>query len=185
MLEAIAWHSICQCAPGTPLPTPPPPPSRPEPIGWPTKPVLNCAETDICSALVAIQQQLQGMNTALINTLDVATSMQRFRVPFGYVGGRQHTNLTGTGTFSLSRLVGLQVIVTALPAGARELPSNPAYIWDLGWLSVSDGGGMLQQRRLARQSFTWFPDQMQDATLFGWFCNPDVAISVVELEPES
>lgn len=124
------------------------------------------------------------MQTSIVDTLGLTTAIQRFRVPFAYIGGKQHTGLTGTGSFTISRLVGLQVVVSSVPQSLRTLAGNPPYLWDVGWMSVSDGGGMLQQRRIARQSMVWIPDQTQDATLFGWFVNDGFTIDVVELEPE-
>lgn len=183
-LEAIAWTTLCQCKPGTPAPLPPPPASSSQPAGWPSQPTLPCSDTDLCSALVAIQAQLQAMQTSIVDTLGLTTAIQRFRVPFAYIGGKQHTGLTGTGSFTISRLVGLQVVVSSVPQSLRTLAGNPPYLWDVGWMSVSDGGGMLQQRRIARQSMVWIPDQTQDATLFGWFVNDGFTIDVVELEPE-
>lgn len=184
LFTALAWPHFCQCVAGTPTPVPPISPVGPTNTPWPTQPTFPCADTDVCAALVAMQRQLQALQATLANVWDVSSSVQRYRVPFGYIGGTQHLGLTGEGSISVSRLVGLQIVVTALPVNGKVLQSNPDYFWNLGWISVSDGGGMLQQRRIARQSMTWFPDQMQEASTVGYFLEPDVSISVVELEPE-
>lgn len=184
LFTALAWPHFCQCSPGTPAPIAPVSPQGPTTTPWPTQPTFPCADTDVCAALVAMQRQLQALQSTLASVWDVTSSVQRYRVPFGYVGGTQHTSLTGEGSITVSRLVGLQVVVSELPQNNRVLASNPDYLWNVGWISVSDGGGMLQQRRIARQSMTWFPEQMQEATTVGYFLESGVTASLVELKPE-
>jgi hypothetical protein len=184
LFQALAWPYFCQCSPGTPTPIPFPPPSGTVPPGWPTQPTFPCADTDLCAAIVAMQKQLAALQNSMFTVQDLVQAVQRFRVPFSYVGGTQHTNLTGSGTFDVSRLVGFQVVLSHVPDNVVVISSSPDYVWNAGWMSVTDGGGMLQQRRIARQSMTWIPDQCQDATVFGYFLEQGFAANVVELLPE-
>lgn len=180
----LIWPRYCQCKTGTPAPTPPPPPSPTVPVGWPSAPSFPCDEAALCDAITVMRQQLASLQNNMLTVQDLVTAIQRFSVPFGYVGGRQHLNLTGDSSIAISRLVGVQVVISKLPPTQKIFDSNPDYVWDVGWMSVSDPSGMLQQRRIARQSMTWFPENMQEATQFGWHVSPGVELSVVELQPE-
>lgn len=125
---------------------------------------------------------LDGKLQALLNLL---TSMQRFHVPFGYLLGAPHVGLSGTGAFAVSRNVGYQVTVTANPPTKRTSPGNPSYIFDLGWISVSDADGMIEEKRITQTSFLWFPRMGQLGTSFNYFLQSGVTVSVTEINPEA
>jgi hypothetical protein len=114
---------------------------------------------------------------------DLDTIMQRWKLPFAFVTGTVHSGLTDSGTIPISRLVGLRVDVTdSTPAG--EFEGNPPYLKDQGWLSVSDGGAMLQETRITRGSQDWYPREMQLATVFGFFAKDGVTLTITELLTE-
>lgn len=184
LVKSMAWLNLCECKPGAPAPQPPPDPTVVVGPGVPVSPTFGCSEIDLCATLIAIRQQLAAIALTVGTDLELDTLVQRYRVPFAYIAGATHSNLAGNGSFHVTRLVGLQVVITASPTSPIVLEGNPGYVWDVGWMSVSDGGGMLQEKRITRQSFTWFPDSMQEATTFGWFMKDGYQISVGELEAE-
>jgi hypothetical protein len=109
--------------------------------------------------------------------------MQRWKLPFAFVTGPVHSGLTDSGTIPISRLVGLRIAVTdSTPAG--EFEGNPPYLKDQGWLSVSDGGAMLQETRITRGLQDWYPREMQLATVFGFFAKEGVTLTITELLTE-
>lgn len=116
--------------------------------------------------------------------LSLVTSIQRNYAPFGYVPGLAHATLTGNGSVSVSRLIGVKITVTAFPGSDVQLPGNPAYVKDLGWLSVSEVDGMLQERRVARLAETWFPELMPIADHINYALNPGVTVTLTELKAE-
>lgn len=130
-----------------------------------------------CTADPAVLAMLQQL-------LEQATLQQRWRLPMASVDSTVRT-VTGTGSFVVDRDVGLRVELTAAPAGLRLALGNPTYRYDLGWLSVSDGGGMLQELRITRDSQEWFPAQCQLATTVGYALRDGVTVTITELKVEA
>lgn len=124
-------------------------------------------------------------NAMLRNILDTVVATQRNYAPFAYVLGSAHAGLTGTGSVPVSRLIGAKVAVTAFPGSNQQLPGNPAYVKDLGWMSVSEVDGMIQERRVTQLAFTWFPQLMPIADHINYDFFPGVTATITELQPES
>lgn len=125
---------------------------------------------------------LDGKINAILN---LAQSMQRYNVPFAYVPGAVHSGVSGTGTTAVSQLLGFQLNVTARPPTNRVSGGNPSYIYDLGWVSVSDPDGMIEEKRLTRDSMLWFPRLGQLATSFNFFLRAGVTLTWTELQAET
>lgn len=125
---------------------------------------------------------LNGKINAILN---LAQSMQRFHVPFAYVPGTVHAGVTGTGSTAVSRLLGYLLNVTARPQTLQTRGGNPSYIFDMGWVSVSDANGMLEEKRLTRTTMVWLPRMGELATQFNFFLNPGVTVTWTELQAES
>lgn len=99
----------------------------------------------------------------------------------GYARGTVHAGLTGQGSISASKLAGIEVAVTQGVPGRIVIGGNPPYQWDLGFLSMFDGGGMIQEQRLTRQHQIWLPASGVLANGWGYFLEPGVTITVTEL----
>jgi hypothetical protein len=183
-LQAIAWPYFCECVPGSPNPVDYPPPSVLVPPNVPAFPTFPCDPADLCSSIALIRQQVFALATQLQSTAELVTLLQRYSLPFAYAPGAIHGALTGEGEFQISRLIGLDVQVDQLPDNPIVLPGKPVYLWDMGWMAISDSGGMLAEKRITRQQQTWLPDACQEALTFSYHLNPDVVISVRELAPE-
>lgn len=183
IVATIMWPYFCQCTPGTPTPVPYPPPTFTPPTGWPSQPVYSCSNSDICATLIALSQKVDVINAALERTWAAVQLQQRYRLPFGSIPGTVHASLTGSGTIAIERLVGLRVdIEDATPTAVWE--GEPEYLKDVGWVSVSDGGAMLQELRVTRGRQDWYPYECQLATLLGYFCKNDAVLRITELKPE-
>lgn len=184
ILRAIAWANLCECVPGTPAPIPYPPPAETRPPQWPDSPVFECSEVDLCSAIVAIRQQLAALSSRMATVVDLATAMQRWNVPFAYIRGARHQGLVGTGAFAVPRCVGFLIEVTSWPDGLQTFSGVPAYISDLGWVSTLSDDGYVEQIRLTRQAYAWLPTQPQLARSLGYALRDGVTADVTELYAE-
>jgi hypothetical protein len=183
VLYAQIWDSVCECVPGTPPPTPFPPPPWTQPPDWPASPTYPVNPTNPCLDLTEVRAKLDQLLRITGSDRDLDTLMQRWKLAFAFVTGAVHQGLTDSGTIPISRVLGLRIeVVDATPAG--EFEGNPPYLKDLGWLSVSDGGAMLQEVRITRGSQDWYPRDMQLATVFGYFAKEGVTLTITELLTE-
>lgn len=112
------------------------------------------------------------------------TGVQRSYAPFGYIKGTSHSGISGTGSVSVDRIIGVELDVDAGASGHTVLLGNPSYVKDLGWLSVSEADGMIQERRVAQLHFTWFPQVAPIATAINYALTDGVVVTLTELLPE-
>ena len=181
--QAAAWHYLCQCTPGTPPPTPYPLPDPTRPTGWPDRPTYSCSDTDVCATLQQVLQRLDQLSNAVARTANRVDSLQRYNFPLSYIVGADHPGLTGSGTIPIERLAGVRLSVTSYPGG-RVLVGTPPYQWDLGWCSVSDGGGLLLEHRISQLQTDWFPPHMPLASTFGYWLYPGVVVDMNQQDAE-
>lgn len=144
----------------------------------PPAPQTGCTLDTVCAELFRIEQKI---NSALAT----ATLLQRWELPFGYMLGAVHSGLTGSGSFAVSRVLGLLLTLTTPPPGGRVLPGNPPYVWDAGWVSINDTSGMLEEKRVTRSGYVWLPGAAALATSFNYALDPGVVLRVQELEAEA
>jgi len=183
-IEYLIWLDHCECIPGTPTPIVPAPPSSTEPPGWPPELEFPCAETDICAALDGIAQQVAALARSMATVTQTVTLLQRYQLPFAYIRGATHAELGESGSFAVSRLLGMEFDVTEVPAEQRVLEGVPPYVWDLGWISIMDGQGFIEEKRLTRGQMIWLPKMMPEAVSFGWFFKEGVRGTFTELMAE-
>lgn len=184
VLLYLLWLDNCECIPGTPAPFPPPLPPTAAPPGWPTAPTFPCSNTDLCAAIVAIQQQLAALVAQQTTAAQLLTYLQRYQLPFAYIKGAVHSNIGQSGSFAISRLIGMECIIDTVPEQIRTLEGNPPYLWDLGWMSVLDGNGFIEEKRISHGTQIWTPRLMPEAITFGWFFKAGVTGHFTELEAE-
>jgi hypothetical protein len=139
----------------------------------------------LCSSISAIRQQVYAIAAQQQTTAELVTLLQRYGLPFAQVPGAFHNGLTGESGFSISRLIGFQVDIAARPTTGPVLPGNPDYLWDMGWMAISDSNGLIEEKRITRDLFTWLPRSCQTATAFTYFLFPGVSINVRELQAET
>lgn len=153
------------------IPDPVEPPPLPDLPGLPAE----CTINTVCAMLQELMPIVRNMGQ-LVNVL------QRFGLPFAYRMGLVHIGLRGAGTLPVSGLVGIQVDVTAnLPP--RELEGVPAYVWDVGWMTILAVDGMVEEKRITRDVEIWQPTRIQEAVSIGYFLKDDVEAKITELYP--
>lgn len=134
---------------------------------------LNCCPQDPASQLM------------LQTAMQMLTLLQRYVLPFAYIQGTVHAGITGSGSFSVQSLSGIQTHVSAYPASLRTAGGFPTYIYDLGWLSILTADGLIDEHRLTRVDSVWQPRLMEEAITFGYFLNPGVTVTFTELQVEA
>jgi hypothetical protein len=122
---------------------------------------------------------------ALLTRIDnLAQLLQRYSLPFATIPGAAHSGQAGTGSFSVSRLIGMRVDITSHTTTRPDLEGNPAYVWDQGWMSILTGDGMIEEKRISQTHFEWLPKQMPLALTFGFELRPGTVATFTELQAE-
>jgi hypothetical protein len=184
LLKHLAWFSVCECAPGTPTPTPPPTPSLVQPTPWIVYPTLApCSNSDPCVQLQELTRAVRNLQQQITNVYTLEQLVQRYSLPFAYIRGRRFSTLTASGLQPIDRCVGLLIEVTAHPPN-KTFTGVPEYITDLGWISVINGDGMIDEIRLTRQATTWLSKLIPSATDVGWGLREGVTVEISELLAE-
>lgn len=157
-----------------------PPVLPPPPTGFPTPPPSPaCANpSDICNFLNALATKLDWTRMEI-------QLLQRWGIPMAYRFGATHTGLSGTGSILITRLLGLQAVLTTVPPGVVVKPGGTAYLWDMGWMSIEGPEGMVLEKRITRQALEWIEPKFQLGTVFKYQLNPGVVMAVSELLPEA
>lgn len=140
-------------------------------------------QTACCDSPTSING-LSELYALLQNVYAQVNLLQRYRLPFAYIPGAAHSALTGSGSFSVSRLVGVKVSGMTIPSHYGVVAGNPDYHFDLGWLSIETGDGFINEVRLHADGQVWLPDLMPMALTLGYYLNPGVVATVTELEAE-
>lgn len=183
LLSAAAWPYFCECTPGTPAPIPYPPPDIRTPPGTPIPPLVTCDGADVCATLVDILTRVGQLQSVVSALFEATTLSQRYGVPFAYIPGRRISNLTGSNSASIDRVVGLRIEVLEAPETKLVL-GVPPYVFDLGWISCLTPDGMLDEIRLTRVATTWMSKLLPAATQVGWGLRDGVSIAITELLAE-
>jgi hypothetical protein len=178
ILYSLIWWGLCECVPGTPSPTPYPPPTVVKPPNWDQPLPAPCTNSDICATLLEIIKRLDALAMSQTVSIDQRTTVYSSPLNLHYTLGTPFT-VTGSGTHSLPECVGIRYSLTGTPP--QELPGVPPYQWNRGWMSVTDGGPMLQEKRLTRAAAEWFPPEMQLADSLGYYLNPGVTCTFTPL----
>lgn len=205
-------HTLCEipgCSsdpppfiPFVPPPDPPPPDTPP-----PDEPPGGCTNDQICDFLVSIVQTLQDLTNTVANIqasqtghieMDIDTNAwvhSNLPVvippdgggtgppPPGYQRGPIRGPFSGSGAIAISDLVGVQLGVSQRPEGGLELEGQPPYLWNMGWASILNDDGMLDEKRVTREGQVWLPPNMPLATSVNWTLRPGVELYITELLP--
>ena len=115
---------------------------------------------------------------------DQVNLLQRYLLPFATILGAAHSGLTNSGSFAVSRLIGVKVQLTTVPNYSGEVIANPNFVYDAGWVSIETGDGVIIEKRIRHGDEVWMPKLFQDAITFGYFLNPGFVATITELEAE-
>ncbi len=107
--------------------------------------------------------------------------LQRQLVPFGYVAGTAHAGLVGSGTFAITGLLGIRVVLTTIPGTIVQDGSNPPFLFNVGWVSMSTADGFIDETRVHAAGQVWQPRIASDATQVGYSFGPGVVATITEL----
>lgn len=183
--NAVAWDTYCECAPGATTPVSPPSPTQPQPPGFVPMPIPGCDNANLCGTVQAIATQVAVISGQLVRYGELITLLQRYTLPFEYVRGAKHSGISGKGSIQVSRLLGLGVHIALQAPPPKVLKGNPPYLWNQGWLSISNADGMVVEKRIAQDDFNWLPKDMPMATLVGWDLYPGCVVDITELQAET
>ena len=126
-------------------------------------------------------QYVQGAIQQILAQLRI---LQRNLLPFGYIASTAHAGLTGQGSFTVGGLVGVKVDLTTTPGSLGQQVSEPTYFFDVGFLSVENTDGLIQQTRVTATHQVWDPRLMSTATKIGYSFHPGIVATITELQPE-
>jgi hypothetical protein len=183
VLAPYVWDAFCECVPGS---LPSTDPTKPPTTTGPNMPVIEpvvCSNADICAMLQLLTTDVRNVQSQIRAARELVTLVQRYRVPFAYVKGAVHANLTGAGSFAIPRLAGVQVDVVGAPP-SKVLEGTPPYLWDVGWMTINTADGMIEERRITRDTQVWQPALIQEATSFGYYFKGSASATVTELKAE-
>lgn len=126
-------------------------------------------------------QYTQGVLQQLLMQMQL---LQRYLLPFGTIASTAHTGLTNQGTITVEGLAGVKVAVTTMPGSLGQEISEPTYFFDVGFLSVENTDGLIQQTRITSANQVWTPRLMGTASKIGYSLHPGVVVTLTELKPE-
>lgn len=181
------WYFYCRCkdsgAGGPRPPLPPPPPVGP-PLDNPSpQPKLPCSDSDPCTTYNIIVRYLNSISLNIQYNRQTNNYFPGPNQAFNYQLSTPHAGLSGAGVLSISGIVGFKVEVTHKPDSTLILGGTPGYLWNMGWMSIDDTDGMIEEKRVTRDSYVWLPERAAQASAFGYYLAPEVVITVWELIP--
>lgn len=131
----------------------------------------------------AAQAELAGIRPHWLGQR-ASSSGAPVQIARSYTVGVTHLARTGDGSFSVpTGLRGFKIDIVPPFPPSRVSPGTPEYLWDVGWISLLDGNGMLAEIRPNRDTRVWLPDGAELATVFTHNLNPGWTIDVSELDP--
>src|SRR5207249_2435380 len=137
-----------------------------------------CSTQDICNL---IQQTLQSV-TLLRSMVDL---VQRQNAPFGYVVGTVHSGLSGSGSFTVSDILGLLVQVSTVPAKWGLSSDNPVrYIPAPAMVAVGTADGDQDTHFVHFTEELLFPTAMGAMTKVTYEFKPGCGGAITELVKE-
>jgi hypothetical protein len=119
-----------------------------------------------------------------LNRTDLAVQLiQRQHVPFAYVYGPLHSDLTLSGTFTVSGILGLLVSASVIPDWLGTTADNPTTYSTIGWVSVGTSDGW-QDRHVIKHAQQLLLDLPPETTRVGFNFEVGVTASIRELDRE-
>lgn len=131
----------------------------------------------VCGPDVATQLSLEAI-------LRMVTLLQRQLVPFATINSTAHSGLSGTGSFAVQGLLGVRIDLTTVPSSVTQDASTPPFFYNVGWVSMSDANGFVDETRAHGLHQNWFSRIASEATLVGYSFAPGVIATITELQRE-
>jgi hypothetical protein len=80
--------------------------------------------------------------------LNMVTLIQRQAVPFSYVYGTNHEDLSGDGEIAVQGILGVSINITTLPGYVGSADGTPVHLFDAGFITLGTADGWALSRRL-------------------------------------
>jgi hypothetical protein len=123
-------------------------------------------------------------NGLLQQAIALITLIQRQIAPFGYILSTVHPLLTGTGSFAVSGLLGLQVTVTAGLPTAGSAAGTPVEYFTDSFVSLGTADGYPRSQRIDHSPQLWLPPDAGAFTLVGYTLRPGLTATITEVTRE-
>lgn len=124
---------------------------------------------------------LQGQIASILETV---TLLQRQLAPFATVDKAAHSLLTGAGEIEIQGLVAIRVDIIVLPDSYGVRFADPDQHFDLGWISWGDPNGWHTPERVIADPHRSAPTFAAACTRIGYFFNPGITATIVEMARE-
>lgn len=186
-VRSLLWDRFCKCvdAPvGSPDPTKPDIWNVYQPTWYVTNVTNNINNWDLALTFNYIINFLGGGSEAQNITQALSTFPSRC-APDVYEEGIVHEDLVGSGRFPISEAVGFKIEVVERNVSELTLSGQPMYLWNMGWISTLAGELLLEEKRVTREGYLWFPCSMQHATEFTYTLRDYTRLKVTELRVPS
>lgn len=123
--------------------------------------------------------------TGLLNQiLQAVTLIQRQSTPFAYVPGPIHSTLSGTGSISVSGILGLLASLTTVPTQIGDRVGTPERLFDAGWLNLGTADGYTEHWPLESAAQLVVPRAAGIYTTVSYSLHPGVVLQLQELVRE-
>lgn len=150
--------------------------------------VFACGSTTLvqpcCPPDASTQYDLTAMLTMVRGIYQQTTLTQRYLLPFAYVIGAAHSGLSGQGSFAVSRLLGMKIELTTIPSGYGQTLGTPTFHFDMGWVSILTGDGLILEQKITAATQLWQPQHFPEALTFGYSFSPGIVATCTEVEAE-
>jgi hypothetical protein len=172
LIKYYAWPQYCVCDTLVPPNT-----GRPAPPPWPGStqmPSALCSPVDLTRQLTAIQQLEQSLY-GLVSLIAMRTGAMTYTLD-------QVHSVTGTGELVVSGDIGVLVTGLTFAPGTGFDTSDPARIYDIGWITFGNSNGW-EPRRPIWHAPQLFLGMTPNFTKVGYNCGMATSVQITELIP--
>lgn len=145
---------------------------------------VNTTVTNTDTTVTAINTTVNNISAELTTNTTTVNQLQAYQTPFGYTLGTSHTGLTGEGSFGVTGLSGIFIELTTVPPSIGYDLGEPNYYFDVGWASVLDSNGFIDQTRIHAVAQVWQPRLMSEALVIGYSLNQGTVATITEILPK-
>jgi hypothetical protein len=153
-----------------------------------TDPDVPVTPPDPCVACPPDPYVTAQLSLLLAGLRDISAQVdliQRQQVPFAYVPGTLHSDLSGAGELAVTGLIGAKVSITATTPGTiGSETGHPEHLFGAGWIQWGSSDGFSSRTWLDQVDTLSFPDAAGAYTLLAYSLPPGVVVDILELERE-
>lgn len=151
----------------------------------PGNPGTNFTPCASCPPDPYLSAQLQRLFQQLDYLQSQIDLIQRQDVPFAYVPGSLHENLSGAGELDVSGVIGATVTITAtMPGTIGSEVGNPEHLFGAGWIQWGSADGYGPRVWLDQVATLSLPDSAGAYTVLAYSLPPGVVVDILELVRE-